>query len=71
MKRSSLAWYVMAACIGGSLCVGSVAQADSSVAMKVNNPVPTTVVTQVPSVQSTNHAVANDAVAQAALKEKQ
>lgn len=71
MKRISLAWYVMVACIGGSLCVGSVAQADSPAAVKVNNPVPTTVVTQVPSVESTNHAVANDAVAQAALKEKQ
>ena len=29
MKRSSLAWYVAVACLGGSLCVGSVVQADS------------------------------------------
>lgn len=71
MKRSSLAWYVVVACIGGSFCVGSVAQADSPVAVKVNNPVPTTVVTQVQSVQPINHIVANDAVAQAELKQKQ
>lgn len=71
MKRSSLSWYVVAACIGGSLCVGSMAQADSPITVNVNNSVPTTVVTQVQSVKPTNHAVANDAVAQAALKQKQ
>ena len=27
MKRSSLAWYVAVACLGGSLCVGPVVQA--------------------------------------------
>ena len=35
MKRSSLAWYVAVACLGGSLCVGSVVQADSP--MTVND----------------------------------
>ena len=35
MKRSSLAWYVAVACLGGSLCIGSVVQADSP--MTVND----------------------------------
>ena len=83
MKRSSLAWYVAVACLGGSLCVGSVVQADSPRMVKADNAAPTSIVTQVQPVNVAaaqapvaNTAVANnetlnDAVAQAALKEKQ
>ena len=83
MKRSSLAWYVAVACLGGSLCVGSVVQADSPRMVKADNVAPTSIVTQVQPVNVAaaqapvaNTAVANnetlnDAVAQAALKEKQ
>ena len=56
MKRSSLAWYVAVACLGGSLCVGSVVQADSPSTVKASSIVPTTVTTQ---------------AEQAALKQKQ
>ena len=83
MKRSSLAWYVAVACLGGSLCIGSVVQADSPRMVKADNVAPTSIVTQVQPVNVAaaqapvaNTAVANneapnDAVAQAALKEKQ
>ena len=46
MKRSSLAWYVALACLGGTLCVGSVVQADSPTTVKASSIVPTTVTTQ-------------------------
>ena len=46
MKRSSLAWYVAVACLGGSLCVGPVVQADSPSTVKASSIVPTTVTTQ-------------------------
>ena len=46
MKRSSLAWYVAVACLGGSLCVGSVVQADSPSTVKASSIVSTTVTTQ-------------------------
>ena len=49
MKRSSLAWYVAVACLGGSLCVGSVVQADSPTTVKANPVVPTAMVAQVQS----------------------
>ena len=42
MKRSSLVWYVAVACLGGSLCVGSVVQADSPKTVKASSIVPTT-----------------------------
>ena len=81
MKRSSLAWYVAVACLGSSLCVGSVVQADSPTTAKANSIVSTTVTTQVQTEQSVNTTVAkkpvannevvNDAAAQAALKQKQ
>ena len=81
MKRSSLAWYVGVACLGGSLCVGPVVQADSPTTVKANSIVSTTVTTQVQTEQSVNTTVAkkpvannevvNDAAAQAALKQKQ
>ena len=86
MKRSSLAWYVAVACLGGSLCVGSVAQADSPTTVKVNNVAPTAIATQIQPAQPvtvtaaqtpvvntavSNNETLNDAVAQAALKEKQ
>ena len=62
MKRSSLAWYVAVACLGGSLCVGTVVQADSPTTVKANGSTPATVVTtQVQEAQAE----------QAALKEKQ
>ena len=74
MKSSSLAWYVMVACIGGSLCVGSVVQANSPATVKANNSVPAAIVTQAQSAQAvttakndgvsatTNHTVTNNAV---------
>ena len=83
MKPSSLAWYVAVACFGGSLCIGSVVQADSPRMVKADNLAPTSIVTQVQPVNVAvaqapvaNTAVANneapnDAVAQTALKEKQ
>ena len=81
MKRSSLAWYVGVACLGGSLFVGPVVQADSPTTVKANSIVSTTVTTQVQTEQSVNTTVAkkpvannevvNDAAAQAALKQKQ
>ena len=85
MKRSSLAWYIAVACFGGSLCVGSVVQADSPTTVKANPVVPTAMVAQVQSTQSinstaaTNTAAANSEPAkaavvldeQAALKQKQ
>ena len=75
MKSSSLAWYVAVACIGGSLCVGSVVQANSPATVKANNSVPAAIVTQAQSAQAVttakndgvsataNHIVANNAVA--------
>ena len=46
MKRSSLAWYVAVACLGGSLCIGPVVQADSPTTVKAGSIVPTAVTTQ-------------------------
>ena len=77
MKSSSLAWYVAVACIGGSLCVGSVVQANSPETVKVNSPVSAAVVTQAQPAQpvtvtavkndgvsaTTNHTVTNNVVA--------
>ena len=77
MKSSSLAWYVAVACIGGSLCVGSVVQANSPETVKVNSPVSAAVVTQAQPAQpvtvtaakndvasaTANHTVTNNAVA--------
>lgn len=81
MKRSSLVWYVAVACLGGSLCIGSVVQAESSMAVKANSVVPISIVTQAQPTQSVNiiaaqTTVANnegtdDVAAQAALKQKQ
>ena len=63
MKSSSLAWYVAVACIGGSLCVGSVVQANSPEMVKVNSPVSAAVVTQAqPAQPVTVTAVKNDGV---------
>ena len=74
MKSSSLAWYVAVACMGGSLCVGSVVQANSPATVKANNSVPAAIVTQAQSAQAvttakndgvsatTNHTVTNNAV---------
>ena len=75
MKSSSLAWYVMVACMGGSLCVGSVVQANSPVTVKANSFVPVAIVTQAQSAKAVttakndgvsataNHTVTNNAVA--------
>ena len=77
MKSSSLAWYVAVACIGGSLCMGPVVQADSPTKVKTNSPVSTAVVTQAQLAQpvtvtavkndgvsaTTNHTVTNNVVA--------
>ena len=75
MKSSSLAWYVAVACIGGSLCVGSVVQANSPATVKANNSVPAAIVMQAQSAQAVttakndgvsataNHTVTNNAVA--------
>ena len=77
MKSSSLAWYVMVACMGGSLCVGSVVQANSPATVKANNSVPTAIVMQAQAAQpvtvtadkndkvsaTANHTVTNNAVA--------
>lgn len=87
MKSSSLAWYVAVACIGGSLCVGSVVQANSPVTVKANNSAPAAIVTQAQSAQAvttakndgvsatSNHTVTNNVVTndevQEALKQKQ
>ena len=85
MKSSSLAWYVAVACIGGSLCVGSLVQANSPETVKVNSPVSATVVTQAQPAQpvtvtaakndkvsaAANHTVTKDVAAQEALKQKQ
>lgn len=63
MKSSSLAWYVAVACIGGSLCMGPVVQADSPTKVKTNSPVSTAVVTQAqPAQPVTVAAVKNDGV---------
>ena len=63
MKSSSLAWYVAVACIGGSLCMGPVVQADSPTNVKTNSPVSTAVVTQAqPAQPVTVTAVKNDGV---------
>ena len=63
MKSSSLAWYVAVACIGGSLCMGPVVQADSPTKVKTNSPVSTAVVTQaLPAQPVTVTAVKNDGV---------
>ena len=63
MKSSSLSWYVAVACIGGSLCVGSLVQANSPETVKVNSPVSATVVTQAqPAQPVTVTAVKNDGV---------
>ena len=81
MKRSSLAWYVAVACLGGSLCVGSVVQVDSPATVKANSVAPTAIATQVQPAQPVtvtaaqtpvaNNEGVNDAAAQAALKQKQ
>ena len=63
MKRSSLAWYVAVACLGGSLCVGSVVQADSPTTVKASSIIPTAVTTQVQSAQPVNTRVAKNTVA--------
>ena len=75
MKSSSLAWYVMMACMGGSLCVGSVVQANSPATVKANSFVPVAIVTQAQSAKAVttakndgvsataNHTVTNNAVA--------
>ena len=76
MKSSSLAWYVAVACIGGSLCMGPVVQADSQTKVKTNSPVSAAVVTQAQPVQpvtvtadkndkvsaTANHTVTNNVV---------
>lgn len=63
MKSSSLAWYVVVACIGGSLCMGPVVQADSPTKVKTNSPVSAAVVTQAqPAQPVTVTAVKNDGV---------
>lgn len=81
MKRSSLAWYVAVACLGGSLCVGSVVQADSPIMVKANSVAPTVIATQAQPAQPVtvtaaqmpvaNNEGVNDAAAQAVLKQKQ
>ena len=77
MKSSSLAWYVMVACMGGSLCLGSVVQANSPAMVKANNSVPAAIVMQAQTAQpvtvtaakndkvsaTANHTVTNNAVA--------
>lgn len=77
MKSSSLAWYVMVACMGGSLCVGSVVQANSPATVKANNSVPAAIVMQAQAAQpvtvtaakndkvsaTANHTVTNNVVA--------
>lgn len=74
MKSSSLAWYVMVACMGGSLCVGSVVQANSPATVKANSFVPVAIVTQAQSAKAVttakndgvsataNHTVTNNVV---------
>ena len=74
MKSSSLAWYVAVACMGGSLCVGSVVQANSPATVKANNSVPAAIVMQAQSAQAvttakndgvsatSNHTVTNNAL---------
>ena len=74
MKSSSLAWYVAVACMGGSLCIGSVVQANSPATVKANNSVPVAIVTQVQAAQAvtatkndvasatSNYTVTNNAV---------
>lgn len=63
MKSSSLAWYVAVACIGGSLYLGPVVQANSPETVKVNSPVSAAVVTQAqPAQPVTVTAVKNDGV---------
>ncbi|MDU1551571.1 5'-nucleotidase, lipoprotein e(P4) family [Veillonella sp.] len=61
MKSSSLAWYVMVACMGGSLCVGSVVQANSPATVKANSFVPVAIVTQAQSAKAVTTAK-NDGV---------
>ena len=77
MKSSSLVWYVMVACMGGSLCLGSVVQANSPATVKANNSVPAAIVMQAQAAQpvtvtavksdvvsaTSNHTVTNNAVA--------
>ena len=75
MKSSSLAWYVAVACMGGSLCVGSVVQANSLAMVKANNFVPAAIVMQAQAAQpvtaakndkvsaTANHTVTNNVVA--------
>ena len=67
MKSSSLAWYVAVACIGGSLCVGSVVQANSPETVKVNSPVSAAVVTQAQPAQPVTVTAAKNDVASAAV----
>ena len=74
MKSSSLAWYVVVACMGGILCVGSVVQANSLAMVKANNSVPAAIVMQAQAAQpvtadkndkvsaTANHTVTNNAV---------
>lgn len=77
MKSSSLAWYVTVACIGGSLCVGFVVQANSPATVKASSTIPTAIVTKAQLAQpvtvtttkndevsaAANSTVANNAVA--------
>ena len=51
------------ACLGGSLCVGSVVQADSPTTVKANPVVPTAMVAQVQSTQPTNSTAATNTIA--------
>ena len=64
MKRSSLAWYVAVACLGSSLCVGSVVQADSPTMVKSNNSVSAAIITQAQPAQPVT-AAKNDKVSAA------
>lgn len=66
MKSSSLSWYVAVACIGGSLCVGSVVQANSSATVKASSIVPTAIVTQAQPAQPVTVTAAKNDVASAA-----
>ena len=63
MKRSSLAWYVAVACLGGTLCTGPVVKADSPMTVKASSIVPIAVTTHVQSAQPVNTTVAKHTVA--------
>ena len=65
MKSSSLAWYVAVACIGGSLCMGPVVQADSPTKVKTNSPVSAAIVTKAQPAQPVTVTAAKNDVASA------